>query len=96
MVPFYFFFMKVGCNMKGFTLVEWSIVICIIGILASIAIPQYYSYECKKSGRRDCEISNSKSPPKPNTICISGFLFSEKGEQIKNEVGGGVPCSQFN
>jgi type IV pilus assembly protein PilA len=52
---------------KGFTLIELMIVIAIIGILASVAIPQYQDYILRT------EATNSLAPARPLQLAVSEY-----------------------
>lgn len=58
-------------NNKGFTLVELMIVVAIIGILASIAIPNFQKYQAK------ARQSEAK-------IGLSGIYTAEKSQYVEN------------
>ena len=80
--------------MKGFTFVEFLIVLAIVGILASIA----QAYKNKSSGRRNNPVQETYKPDKPKIDyeCIGGhkFVIDKEGNpiQIKGSNGNGVEC----
>lgn len=84
--------------MKGFTFVEFLIVLAILGILAAIVYPQYMRHKAISSGKRPQTVRESYTPDKPKIDyeCIGGFKFviDKEGNpiQIKGSNGNGVEC----
>ena len=76
-------------NSKGFTLVELMIVVAIIGILASIAVPQYQKYQ-SKARQSEAKINLAAIHTSENsfgaenstfTVCLAVIGFSPINSQ---------------
>ena len=67
---------------KGFTLIELMMVVVIIGIVASFAIPSYQNYVIRTRVTEGLTLSTGAK------LAVSEFLMSHNG-QATNEIGSG-------
>ena len=85
---------KISCK-KGFTLIELLVVVLIIGILASIALPQYKKAVAKS--RFSEAISNLKAIAQADAVCrMSGGGSGQHGLCKINELDIEIPGQIVN
>lgn len=92
---------KISKNSQGFTLVELMIVVAIIGILASIAIPNYQKFQAKaRQSEAKLKLAGLYTSQKSYQVesttystCLPGIGFSVEGKQSFYTVGVGSGLS---
>ncbi len=80
-------------RLGGFTLIELLVVVLIIGILSSIALPQYTA-AVEKSRAAEALVQLKNAQQMVNLACMEGTLI-EYGEPYPIEFTGGSWCDDY-
>lgn len=74
-------------NQKGFTLIELMIVVAIIGILASVAVPQYETYTARSKVGTVYDSMASSKPPISTFYNEQGVMPDTGSIEVDNTIG---------
>ena len=80
-------------NQRGFTLIEAVVIVCIVMILAAVAVPAF-------NGKISTDGITYGVNGVTESRCIEGYKFvigsDGNARQILNELGKGVPCGDLS
>lgn len=83
--------MASSLNRRGFTLLELMVVVAVVGVLASVAIPSFKRAQCRARQREAPLLLKAAM-----TVALTAFPFAVTGQCVVGRDGSGTPTTFTN